>query len=117
MNDPLSAYTGVHGCYCYAPRSPHGGSSRKFTDLSHSFVTLAPHEGLVDAVLWLEAQRKLDRNKALKNSGAGTHSWLSGLMKCAKCGYAITVVPRQDGGHYINCGGRKLGCCRDAAAR
>lgn len=111
LNDPLSAYTGVHGCYCYAPRSPHGGSSRKFTDLSHSFVTLAPHEGLVDAALWLEAQRKLDRNKALKNSGAGTHSWLSGLMKCAKCGYAITVVPRQDGGHYINCGGRKLGCC------
>ena len=100
MNDPIAAYGGRRGCYCYSPRD---GSGR--------FVTLAPHEGIVDAPLWLEAQRKLDRNRALKNSGAGTHSWLSGLMKCAKCGYAITVVnkPGGQGGHYINCGGHKRG--------
>ena len=109
MNDPVTAYDRVHGCYCYAPQ---GGAGRKFTDLSHSFVTLAPHEGLVDAGLWLAVQHKLDRNKALKNSGAGQHSWLSGLMKCAKCGYAITVVRKADGtGHYINCGGRKRNIC------
>lgn len=96
MNDPIEAYTGAHGCYCYAPRASasRGANPRKFSDLARSFITLAPHEGLVDAALWLEAQHKLDRNKALKNSSAGTHSWLSGLMKCAKCGYAITVVPR-----------------------
>lgn len=113
MNDPIEAYTGARGCYCYAPRASasRGANPRKFSDLARSFITLAPHEGLVDAALWLEAQHKLDRNKALKNSSAGTHSWLSGLMKCAKCGYAITVVPRPGGGHYINCGGRKQGVC------
>ena len=58
-----------------------------------------------------EAQRKLDRNRTLCSSGAGTHSWLSGLMKCQKCGYAITVVNKPAGmrGHYINCGGHKRG--------
>jgi site-specific DNA recombinase len=115
MNDPIESYDQRHGCYCYAPL--HAGQAetrragRKFSDLSGSFVTLAPHEGIVDAPLWLAAQRKLDRNRALKNSGSGSHSWLSGLMKCKKCGYAITVVNKPAGmrGHYINCGGRKRG--------
>ena len=115
MNDPIEAYDQRRGCYCYAPRAAappdRRPAGRKFTDLTGSFVTLAPHEGIVDAGVWLAVQRKLDRNRALKRSGAGTHSWLSGLMKCKKCGYAITVVskPNGAGGHYINCGGRKRG--------
>ena len=115
MNDPIAAYDQRHGCYCYThlhsvPPAQHP-ARRKFTDLSGSFITLAPHEGIVDAALWLDVQHKLDRNRALKNSGAGSHSWLSGLMKCQKCGYAITVVNKPAGvrGHYINCGGHKRG--------
>ena len=115
MNDPIAAYDQRHGCYCYThlhsvPPAQHP-ARRKFTDLSGSFITLAPHEGIVDAALWLDVQHKLDRNRALKNSGAGSHSWLSGLMKCKKCGYAITVVNKPAGvrGHYINCGGHKRG--------
>lgn len=110
LNDPVEAYDQRRGCYCYTRRTavPNG---HKCTDLSACCITLAPHEGLVDATLWLDVQRKLDRNRALKNSGSGSHSWLSGLMKCAKCGYAITVVNKPAGmrGHYINCGGRKRG--------
>lgn len=83
----------------------------KFTDMSHSFVTLAPHEGLIDTDLWIEVQHKLDLNKALKNSGARTHSWLFGLMKCGHCGYAISVVnkPANMHRHDINCRGHKRG--------
>lgn len=115
MNDPVEAYDQRRGCYCYAPLStaPPGQrpTRRKFSDLTGSFITLAPHEGLVDADCWLAVQHKLDAGRALKRSGAGTHSWLSGLMRCRKCGYAITVVgkPAGMGGHYINCGGRKRG--------
>lgn len=115
MNDPIEAYDQRRGCYCYAPRarapSERQPTGRKFTDLLACCITLAPHEGLIDAALWLEVQHKLDRNRALKSSGSGSHSWLSGLMKCAKCGYAITVVNKPGGmrGHYINCGGRKRG--------
>ena len=115
MNDPIETYDQHRGCYCYAPRAhapaERQQTGRKFTDLSACCITLAPHEGLVDAALWLEVQHKLDRNRALKSSGSGSHSWLSGLMKCAKCGYAITVVNKPGGmrGHYINCGGRKRG--------
>lgn len=115
MNDPIESYDQRYGCYCYAPfASAAPGkrpTKRKFTDLHGSFITLAPHEGLLDASLWLDVQHKLSRNHALKRSGSGSHSWLSGLMKCKKCGYAITVVNKPNGmsGHYINCGGHKRG--------
>ncbi len=115
MNDPVAAYDQRRGCYCYAPRSSappaERPAGRKFTDLTGCFITLAPHEGIVDAALWLAVQCKLDHNRALGNRGAGSHSWLSGLMKCRKCGYAITVVNKPGGlrGHYINCGGHKRG--------
>lgn len=115
LNDPIGEYRGVRGCYCYALFSsapPEQKPSRsKFSQMERSFITLAPHEGLVSAGLWLAAQHKLDQNRALKNSGAGSHSWLSGLMRCGHCGYAISVVnkPNGMGGHYINCGGHKRG--------
>ena len=109
LNDPVQEYTGGHGCYLYAPRE--GRTKSKFSDLNGAFVSLAPHRGLVDADIWLRAQQKLDQNKTLKNAGRGSHSFLSGIMKCAHCGYAITVVnkPAPHREHYINCGGRKKG--------
>ncbi|MDO4270582.1 MAG: recombinase family protein [Eubacteriales bacterium] len=106
--DPAEAYAGTHGCYLYAGRA--GRTRSKFAAPAGAFLSLAPHEGLVGAEIWLRAQHKLDAGKALKNSGRGSHSWLSGLMKCAHCGYAVTVVAAPGGaGHYINCGGRKKG--------
>lgn len=106
--DPPAQYDGTHGCYLYASRT--GRTQSKFSDLSGAFLTLAPHEGLVDAGLWLRAQRKLDGNRALRGSGRGAHSWLSGIMRCAQCGYALTVVAKPGSAlHYINCGGRKKG--------
>ena len=103
MNDPVEAYSQQRGCYCYAPLGSalpeKRPTTRKFTDLSGSFVTLAPHAGIVDAALWLAVQHKLDQNRALKRSGSGSHSWLSGLMKCQKCGYAISVVRKPSGMH------------------
>ena len=110
MNNDVSDYTGEHGCYVYAERSAF--SAGKFTDLTGSFVTLALHRGAVPAAEWLRCQRRLSANAQLKNSGRGTHTWLSGLLKCAYCGYAISVVKGRGDGTYINCGGRKLHICR-----
>lgn len=110
LSDPPAAYTGARGAYLYA--SPAGRTRSKFCHLAGAFVTLAPHEGLVDAADWLAVQQKLARGRAVKNSGRGSHSWLSGRMKCAGCGYAVTVVPMPGGADaYLNCGGRKKGKC------
>lgn len=109
--DHVEQYQGCNGCYLYAARA--GRTQSKFSNPAGALLSLAPHEGLVGADLWLAAQRKLDAQKMLKNSGRGSHSWLSGLMKCEVCGYAVTVVNKPDPahGHYINCGGRKRAIC------
>jgi len=109
MNNDVGDYIGENGCYVYAERKRI--SKSKFTDLSQSYVTLALHKGLIPADLWLRCQHKLDNNKQIKNNGKGTHSWLSGLMKCGYCGMAVNVVNNNRGSNYINCGGRKLRIC------
>lgn len=109
MNNDVADYIGEHGCYLYAKRE--GVKTMKFTDVSKSFVTMALHEGIIDADTWLLCQYKAEKNKALKNSGKGTHSWLSGLLKCGYCGYALTAVNGYKDILYINCGGRRRGMC------
>ncbi len=111
MNNDVGEYIGENGCSLYAER--HSITTSKFTDLSNSFVTIALHKGIINADIWLACQYKLDTNKQVKNSGKGTHTWLSGLIKCGYCGYAINVVNNNRGNSYINCGGRKLKICNE----
>jgi len=108
-NDP-SDFIGENGCTIYAERQ--SVTTSKFTDLSKSFATLGLHKGIISSSTWLQCQLKLDKNKQVGNSGKGTHSWLSGLMKCGYCGLAI-VVANNGKYNYINCGGRKQKFCYD----
>ncbi|AEY65058.1 recombinase family protein [Clostridium sp. BNL1100] len=108
INNDISDFIGENGCYVYGERQSI--TTSKFTDLTNNFVTIAPHKGIITPELWLECQYIADENKHLKNSGRGKNSWLSGLIKCGYCGYAVTVV-KSRGLLYINCGGRKNGFC------
>ena len=62
--------------------------------------------GVVSSDLFLRCQDKLSHNAQIGNAGKGTHSWLSGMMKCAKCGYSITVQRRENGLRRMICSGR-----------
>lgn len=104
INTPPEEFTGVYGCYLYGQRTNP-------RSLFGCFATLGAHEGIVSAEVWLECQKKLDTNRPLKNSGRGTHSWLSGRLFCGMCGYAVSIVVNRRGQRYINCGGRKLKTC------
>ncbi len=108
INNDISDFIGENGCYVYGERQSI--TTSKFTDLTNNFVTIAPHKGIISAEIWLKCQYIADENKHLKNSGRGKNSWLSGLMKCGYCGYAVTVV-KSRGLLYVNCGGRKNGFC------
>jgi hypothetical protein len=110
MNNDIEEYIGVNGIYIYGDRKNQTKS--KFSDLSKDFATIGLHEGFIDAEIWLRCQRKLDQNKQLKKSGAGTHSWLSGIWKCKYCGFAINVVNNCRGHFYINCGGKIRKMCK-----
>ncbi|MBR1659106.1 MAG: recombinase family protein [Oscillospiraceae bacterium] len=105
------AFDGVHACNILGRR----GRGQK---LSGGVLTLANHEGLVSSELWLRVQDKMSGNPQLPRARAGTHSWLSGLMKCAKCGYAVKInYSKSENRRYLLCSGRSnLSAC-DASIR
>lgn len=96
------AFDGRHGLLLIGKRK---SSDRKYTRLDNHTLSVLNSEGLIPAELFLRVQEKLALNQQVGNSGKGTHTWLSGLLKCAKCGYSISV--NTDGPHrYMTCSGR-----------
>lgn len=116
VNNDVKEFTGVYGCYTYVPGSGSDSETKKdkFAHMDKLNVTIAPHEGVVDSDTWLRCQERLDNNRSFKRSGKGVHTWLSGLMKCGYCGYAMTVTNNiKRNTFYLSCGGRKRGICFD----
>ena len=82
-------------------------SKGKYRDLEQQHFSLANHQGFIPADLWLRCQEKLDRNRQLATGASGKHSWLTGLLKCGACGYAIKVVrDSSTNRRYLICSGR-----------
>lgn len=73
--------------------------------LSDMTLSLSAGQGIVSSALWLQCQHKLENNRQMKGMGRGIHSWLSGLLRCASCGYAVQVVAT-GGRRYLRCSGR-----------
>ena len=101
-------FDGMHGCMLIGRRDRNAG---KYQDVENQHLSLGSHFGIVPAELWLDCQYKLDKNRQIGRTGQGKHTWLSGLMKCARCGYSIKV--NKDGQkYYLVCSGRSnLGVC------
>lgn len=114
VNNDIGEFTGVYGCYTYVPGNDSGWETRKdkFAHMDKVSITIAPHEGVIDSETWLRCQSRLDNNKVFKGSGRGSYTWLSGLMKCGYCGYAMTVTNNiKKNTFYLSCGGRKRSIC------
>jgi len=103
ITNDISDFIGMNGCYLYGKRNMN---ERKFTNVKNDVLSIGVHEGLVDSNTWLTCQYKLDDNKQIKNSGKGKHSWLSGVIKCGYCNYAMVVTIGRGYG-YFNCAGKR----------
>ena len=96
------SFDGIHACNVIGRRDRSKG---KYCDLENQQFSMSNHEGFIPAELWLACQVKLDTNQQIPNKNAGKNSWLTGLMKCASCGYSVKVV--KDGHRrYLICSGR-----------
>lgn len=87
--DPVSDFTGERACYLY--RGPDSASRRQ-NDLNGREVVLAPHAGLVSSQDWLACRLRCLTNRQSVRTGKARNSWLSGKIKCGKCGHALTIV-------------------------
>lgn len=104
LTNDLQDFDGSKGCFLYGG-SRKNGAPKITGDLTGQFLSLGLHQGIIPSKTWLLCQEKLSRNKQIKNSGRGKHSWLSGLTKCGYCGYAMTISLYKDT-RYFHCRGR-----------
>lgn len=80
-------------------------NARKYTKTENHRASVLNSVGVVPSPLFLAVQAKLAHNRQVGNSGKGKHTWLSGLLKCAKCGYSLSVVADKSY-RYLACSGR-----------
>lgn len=107
----LEEFDGLHAGMIVGKRDRSAG---KYQDLKEQHFSLSTHSGLIPSDLWLKCQYKLDTNQQLGNAGRGKHTWLSGLLKCACCGYSVKVNRDKDK-YYLVCSGRSnLGLCHSS---
>lgn len=100
----IEAFDGFHACNVIGRRDR---SRNKYNSLDGQMLTVANHAGLIDSRLWLQVQSKLAQNPQISRANAGKYSWLTGRMKCGKCGYAIKVnYAKAENKHYLICSGR-----------
>nr|WP_294547250.1 recombinase family protein [uncultured Pseudoflavonifractor sp.] len=111
FSNRLEEFDGLHGGMIVGKRDRSAG---KYQDLKEQRFSLSTHRGLIPSGLWLRCQYKLEHNRQLGNSGRGKHTWLSGLLKCASCGYSVKVNRDKDK-YYLVCSGRSnLGLCHSS---
>ena len=113
ITSPPEAFDGVHGVLLIGKRK---ASDRKYAKFENHSASVLNSVGIVPADLWLRCQNKLAANQQIGNSGKGKHTWLSGLLKCAKCGYSLKVLVDKQHRSLICSGRYNLARC-DAVIR
>ncbi len=101
----IEAFDGIHGLQLY------GKSKHKTDDFSDMKAVVMTHEGVISSEIWLDCQKKLEKNRKLGNSLSNTTSWLGGKLICKLCGRKMTVTKgakHADGSRmrYFNCTGK-----------
>lgn len=89
MNNAVEEYVNDRGLYLYGHRENAG---RKQASLQDHHVTIALHEGIIDAETWLKVKYKLESNVQIKNTGKSNVTWLSGLVRCGLCGNRVKLM-------------------------
>ena len=77
----------------------------QYNDTSKQRFSLALHNGIIEADIWLKCQYKLEANSQIKNTGRGKYTWLSGLLKCGNCGYSLKVLFVKNKRYFV-CSGK-----------
>ncbi|MCI7812708.1 MAG: recombinase family protein [Robinsoniella sp.] len=107
--NPVEDFIGTNGLFLYKGMDGDR-KKRKQYDLKDREVVVAPHEGIIDSDIWLVCRRKIMKNRKLAMIRKGKRSWLTGKVKCKKCGYAYQVIQYNRGEtvkRYFRCSGAR----------
>lgn len=109
--DSKDDYNGKNGLMYYNRRRPYKNTTR-LRDESEWILSIGEHKGFIPGETFARVQMKLNRNKRkAPRSSQSERSPLAGLVKCARCGAAMSVFssPRDSSNkqkgyyHYFRC--------------
>lgn len=84
--NPPESFIGENGCYLYTKMV---GKKKDMSQYENMVLVIAPHKGVVDSDTWIKCRLKMEANKQLPNARKSYITWVSGKLKCGKCGYAM----------------------------
>ena len=90
--------------------NPDGKLSRNYLAVT-AIITDGPHEPIIDMETWDKAQKKMQEQKArfrkyFNSDRKGLSHWLTGLLRCEKCGKVLSYQ-----GGFFGCSERSRGKC------
>ncbi|MCF6466392.1 recombinase family protein [Clostridium sp. Cult2] len=109
--DNIDDYNNNNGLMYYNRRKPHKKTTREREE-SEWILSIGEHEGIVPGEIFARVQFKLDKNKRkAPRSGQSERSPLAGLVRCSRCGAAMSVFssPKDSNDkskgyyHYFRC--------------
>jgi len=100
FSNPPESFDGTYSAQITGRRSGH----RK-NPMPQQRISLTNFAGIIDPETWLKCQYKLDCNRVSARAPSQKYTWLTGLLKCEKCGYSL-VSKRSAGKIYLCCSGR-----------
>jgi len=104
IKNEIADFDGIHACNITGRRDR---TKNKYNLTECQMLSVSNHEGFIDSGLWLTVQEKLADNRQISRNNAGKYSWLTGLLKCSECGYAIKInYNKTDSKLYLICSGK-----------
>lgn len=88
IQQDIEAFDGLHACNVIGRRDR---TKNKYNSLENQMLSVSNHAGFIDSALWIKVQEKLSKNLQISRANAGKYSFLTGLMKCEKCGYSVKI--------------------------
>lgn len=87
IQNPPEDFIGTNGCYLFEDKQ----HIKKTLRIEGHTLVLAPHEGIIPADVWLCCRKKIKYEGENRRKNSVKTNWLSGKLKCGKCGYAIRI--------------------------
>lgn len=91
------------GCIVNGKKKKLSFKSKKVIPIAEDKWIIAndTHEPIISHKLWDDAHRRLGTRK--RESKTGIINMFAGLVKCDKCGYALTLANTKAGKRYLSC--------------
>lgn len=93
-------FAGTNGCYLFQGRDV---AENKNYNLKDHILVIAPHEGLVSSDTWLQCRKRLLTNSGFGGTRKAKNTWLSGKVKCGRCGAGLMSQDNPAHVPYFRC--------------